>query len=319
MQIAEQEKVQDANAPTLYHPGRAPVWLHGAFGMFLLASLLVFWRTLDALVVYSFHNESSSHILLVPFVTAYLLFTERKRIFAAARPSIPIGAALIFVGIAFYWTAARNSFLWQGNDALSATTLALVLIWVGGFLSSYGLVSTRAALFPLFFLLFMVPLPDKALGWTIFVLQQGSTDVTCFLFNALGVPVLREGFVLTLSSVKIEVAQECSGIRSSIALFITCLLAARFFLRTWWKIVFFVLLVFPLVVIKNGIRIATLTLLSIYVDPGFLHGRLHHQGGFVFFILGLLLLLPVFLALEKSEHPRPKPKAQSPVVGVVAH
>ena len=65
-----------------------------------------------------------------------------------------------------------------------------------------------------------------------------------------------------------------------------------------------VLLSFPLSVIKNGIRIAALTLLSIYVDPGFLTGRLHHEGGFVFFLVAMLILWPVLLWLKKSEKPR---------------
>ena len=63
----------------------------------------------------------------------------------------------------------------------------------------------------------------------------------------------------------------------------------------------FVLLSLPVSIIKNGIRIATLTLLSIYVDPGFLTGRLHNEGGFVFFLVALLFLCPVFLWLEKSD------------------
>src|ERR1700746_3482716 len=76
-----------------------------------------------------------------------------------------------------------------------------------------------------------------------------------------------------------------------------------FVLRTRWKMFLLVLLSIPLSVIKNGIRIATLTSLSIYVDPGFLTGRLHREGGFVFFCIALLILLPVFLCLEKSEGP----------------
>jgi exosortase/archaeosortase family protein len=63
-----------------------------------------------------------------------------------------------------------------------------------------------------------------------------------------------------------------------------------------------VALALPLSVVKNGIRITTLTLLSLYVDPGFLYGKLHRDGGFVFFLLALALLYPVFLVLEKSEH-----------------
>jgi exosortase len=150
----------------------------------------------------------------------------------------------------------------------------------------------------------MIPLPERFLDWTIQLLQRGSTEVAYLLFNLVGVPALKQGFVISVPGISIEVAAECSGIRSSLALLITCLLAAHLYLRTPWKIAVFILLVLPLSVIKNGIRIVTLTLLSLYVDPRFLTGSLHREGGFVFFLLALLLLFPVFLALERSEgHP----------------
>ena len=278
--------------------------MNAAYGAFVLISVVVFWKACTSLVSYSLDNESSSHIILIPFVSAFLLVIERRRIFTAVRSSFVIGPGVVLAGILLYLVVARHASAWPGNSPLSATALAIILVWLGGFMCCYGLRAARAAAFPLLFLLLMIPVPDKALDWMIHLLQQGSTDVTCFFFNLFGVPYLRNGFVLSLPTVNIEVAKECSGIRSSIALFITCLLAAHFYLRTWWKILLFVVLVFPLVVVKNGIRIATLTLLSIYVDPGFLSGRLHHEGGFVFFLLTLLLLFPVFLLLEKSEHRR---------------
>ena len=150
----------------------------------------------------------------------------------------------------------------------------------------------------------MVPLPDVVLDRTICALQEGSTEIAYLIFQAVGTPVLRHGFLLSVPGVTIEVAKECSSIRSSIALFITCLLAAHLYLRTGWKMFVLVLLSLPLSIIKNGIRIATLTLLSIYVDPSFLTGKLHHEGGFVFFFLALLILWPVFLWLERSDRPR---------------
>jgi exosortase len=274
---------------------------HMIFGTFVLLSAIVFWRMLGALVSYSLHNESGSHIILIPLVSAYLLFKERQRIFSSVRPSIAIGICVILTGVVLFLAATRRVGSWQGDESLSVATLSIVLICVGGFLSSYGLGAARAAAFPLLFLILMVPLPDRTLGWAVHLLQQGSTEVAYFLFNVVGVPVLRQGFVLSVPSVTIQVAAECSGIRSSIALFITCLLATHLYLRTPWKIAVFLLLVFPVAVIKNGVRIVTLTLLSIYVDPSFLHGKLHRDGGFVFFLLALLLLFPVFVVLERSE------------------
>jgi len=277
---------------------------HAAFGLFWIASLAVFWKAIGTLVVYSLHHESSSHIVLIPLVSAYLLFTERKQIVSAARPSAAAGIGLIVVGAFLYWLTIRGSLPEQGNVQLSAASLALVLVWIGGFLWLYGWASARAAMFPLLFLLLMVPLPDRALSFVIHLLQEGSTEAAYLLFRMVGVPVLRQGFILSVPTVTIEVATECSGIRSSVALFITCLLASHFYLRTPWKVLVFLLLVFPLAVIKNGVRIVTLTLLSIYVDPSFLYGNLHRDGGFVFFGLALLLLLPVLLVLGRSERRR---------------
>lgn len=119
---------------------------------------------------------------------------------------------------------------------------------------------------------------------------------------ALLASFLRQGFFLTVPGTTIEVTKECSGINSSVAPFITCLVAAHLFLRTPWKQILLVSLAIPLAILKNGIRIVTLPLLSIYVDPAFMTGRLNHQGGFVFFLFALAILAPVLKCLENSEH-----------------
>jgi exosortase len=274
---------------------------HLIFAALSVISVFIFWKPLSALVAYSLGHESASHILLIPLITLYLLYTERKRIFQPTYFSLISGGVVILIGIGFYWVADTTWASAEGNDGLVATTLSFVVIWLGAFLLCYGSRATRAAAFPLLFLLLMVPLPEAVLEKTIYLLQQGSTEIAYLLFKLVQVPVFRQGFVLSLPSVSIEVAKECSGIRSSMALFITCLLAAHLFLRTHWKMAFFVLFALPLAIIKNGIRITTLTLLAIYVDPSFLTGNLHHDGGVVFFLLTLAILAPVLLLLQKSE------------------
>jgi exosortase len=277
---------------------------HAAFVAFVLACALVFWKTLGNLVMYSLHNDSSSHIILIPLVAFSLLYIERKRVFSITSTSISSGIGLALGGVILYWLVNRKFFPLEGNESLSLETFSIILVWVGGFLLCYGFVALRAAAFPLLFLLLMVPLPDMLLDRAIHALQVGSTEIAYLLFQAVGTPVLRQGFLLSVPGVTIEVAKECSSIRSSIALFITCLLAAHLYLRTPWKVTLFVLLAFPLAILKNGIRIVTLTLLSIHVDPSFLTGNLHHEGGFVFFLVALLILWPVLLWLEKSDKPR---------------
>jgi exosortase len=277
---------------------------HASFVAFIVVSSLAFYKTLNTLVAYSLHNDSSSHIVLIPLIAFSLLYLERRNTFSITGTSAGAGIGLALGGIILYWLANQGPVPRDGNWPLSLETLSVILVWAGGFLLCYGLVAFRAEAFPLLFLLLMVPLPDPVLDRVIHALQQGSTEIAYLLFQATGTPVSRQGFLLSVPGVTIEVAKECSSIRSSMALFITCLLAAHLYLRTGWKMLLFVVLSLPVSVIKNGIRIATLTLLSIYVNPSFLAGELHREGGFAFFLIALLILCPVFLWLERSDKAR---------------
>jgi exosortase len=287
---------------------------HAGFVAFVLISSLAFYKVLAVLIDYTLHDESRSHLMLIPLVAIILLYLDRRRIFANIRPGIGPGVALILGALILYFVANRSPFPQDGNMPLAVSTLALILAWAGGFLLFYGPSSLEAAAFPMLFLLLMVPLPDVILDRVIHALQTGSTEIAYLIFQAVGTPVVRDGFLLTVPTVTIEVAKECSSIRSSLALFITCLLAAQMFLYTGWKKLVFVVLAMLVSVVKNGIRIATLTLLAIHVDPGFLTGKLHRDGGFVFFLIALAILWPAFILLEKSEKPPkpPSPGGQSP-------
>lgn len=277
---------------------------HAAFAGFAILSATVFWKALYVLIIFSLSHESSSQVVLIPLASIYLLYSERSRIFRDTHTSLIPGGAVVLAGISLYLFVVSQFSVQDPERFLPGATLSIVMLWLGGFLLCYGGEAWRRASFSLLFLLLMVPFPPTFLERTIYLLQQGSTEITYLLLRTIGVPVLRQGFVLAVPGVTIEVAKECSGIRSSVALFITCLLASHLFLRTKWKMLVLVLLAFPLAIIKNGIRITTLTLLSIYVNPAFLRGNLHRDGGFVFFTLALLILFPVFLLLEKSDKPQ---------------
>jgi exosortase len=271
-----------------------------AFACIIAISFFAFWNLLYALVIFSTDHESSSHIILVPFISIYLIYAERSRIFKVVTSSVVPGALFLAFAVVLYGFSARH-YPQASEQFLPGAALAIVLIWVGVFILCYGAAAATRASFALAFLLLMVPLPPSLLDRSIYFLQQGSTEIAFLLFRMLGVPVLRNGFILALPGVTIQVAKECSGIHSSVALFITCLLAAHLFLRRTGNRILFALLAFPLAIVKNGIRIATLTLLSIYVNPEFLTGKLHHQGGFVFFLGALVFLIPILFLLQRSE------------------
>ncbi len=274
-------------------------WLIYAF--WFVASLLAFHRPLQSVIHFAVRNDDASHIFLIPFISASLLYGERRSIFQRVSYDPVIASSLMAVSAAVVATALWSGSTWNVSGSVAAYTLALVLVWIAGFALVFGRDATRAARFSLLLLLLAVPLPDFLLTHAVHFLQRGSADLVAALFDLTGIPYLREGFVFHLSSVNIEVAEECSGIRSSMAVLILALLATHFYLRSFWKQALFILFSLFIMIVKNGVRIATLTVLSIDVNPSFLFGRLHRQGGVIFFLLGLALLVPILWLLVRSE------------------
>ena len=273
-------------------------WLYAAW---VLATGVFFFSPVLRFVRYAFSNENASHTILIPVICAWLIFIDRDRIFASAGSAVRASLTFLFSGLFSAGLALLLGPRWSDLNQLSLYVFALILFWVSGFAFFFGGSALQRARFPLIFLLFTIPFPDLLLDKTVYFLQRGSTEIAAVLFDWSGVPVLRDGFVFHLAHVNIEVARECSGIRSSLALLILAIVVAHFYLGTFWKQVVFVVAGLFVMVLKNGVRIVTLTLLATYVDPGFLFGRLHHSGGVVFFVLGLALLAPLLWLMERGE------------------
>jgi exosortase len=212
-----------------------------------------------------------------------------------------VGVPSLAAGIALFCLAQTRFATLSRNDRVSVVMLAIVLVWMAGFLLCYGAQVFRAALFPLLFLLLAIPIPAVALDNIVLVLQKGSAIMTYALFKLLGMPVFWQHFKFLLPGVEIEIAEECSGIRSSQALFISSILVGHLFLQSNVRRLVLSLFTIPVVIFKNAVRIVTISSLGIYVDPSFLHGKLHRYGGLPFSLVSLAILLPFLLALQKSE------------------
>jgi exosortase len=278
-----------------------------AFG-FLLVCVLPFVLALDltrGLFTLILEKETFSQIPLIPLVSAVLLYENRKAIFSEVSFGRVWGIALITLGLIFLGVARLN--LWRLSSANqgSVFVFGVVLVWMGAFAVFFGARAFRAACFPLLFLLFAVPIPEPILSKVIYFLQKESAEVAEIFFRLAGIPYFRQGFVFELPTVTIRVAEECSGIRSAIALLITTVLASHFFLRTTWRRLILCAFVVPLAIFKNGLRIMALTTLSVYVNPGFLSGNLHHHGGIVFFMFALVPAALLLVWLQKGEKPNP--------------
>ena len=241
-------------------------------GLFLavVAALMLFGPVREYLY-WTYKSAYYTHVVLIPLVCAYLVFTGRKEIFGQIRLCLRAWRRRGRPGPA---PARRGN-----NDGLRVEQERLLCACgvrdgacchrglhralrpagvSGGAVSAAlsGLHGTRCRR----------PWRSGSSGCC----SLGSAEFVAFLFPFTGVPVLRDGVVFHLPGLSIEVAPECSGIRSSMALVITCVLAGHMFLKTTWKKAVLVLAVLPVTMLKNGIRIVTLSVLAVYVDRGFL-------------------------------------------------
>jgi exosortase C (VPDSG-CTERM-specific) len=180
------------------------------------------------------------------------------------------------------------------TDYLALLALSFLCCLAAGGFFFLGREWMRTAAFPLAYLIFMVPMPDALTQALETASKYASAEVANVLFHLSGTPFLRDSLIFQLPNITIQVAQECSGIRSSVVLLITSVLAANLFLKTPWRRFALVAFVIPLAILRNGFRILVIGLLCVNVGPQMIHSLIHRRGGPVFFALSLI---PFFLVL----------------------
>ena len=265
---------------------------------------LAFFQPLARLVEYASQHSLHSHLPLIPFVAAYLLVTQRATLPAAGPRSIAGALSLAFISAAAITSGLASGSGLDASERLALMTLGYVaFVAAGGFLF-LGARWMRAAAFPVAFLIFMVPLPDRAVIWLEDALVLASADVSAWLIRATGTPLLREGTIFTLPTIVLEVARECSGIRSTWVLFIVSLVASHMFLQSPWRRVILVAFVIPLGILRNGFRILVIALLCVHVGPHMIDSVIHHRGGPIFFVLSLFPLYLLLTWLRRQDRQR---------------
>lgn len=272
---------------------------HLVFVLLLTISVAVFWTPLRTAAALSWSDGRYSHLLLIPVISAFLLYIERARIFS--QPTDRRGAAFSLLLAAAVVVLSALTPLGAGNR-LAVMILSAVLVWAAAFGLCYGTRVLGAAAFPLGFLAFMIPLPESVLNWIVHALQSASADTSAVLFRAIGMPSFRNGFRFQLPGVEIEIAKECSGIRSTFALLLVSVLAGYILLRSPYGRICLAVAAIPIGIFKNAVRIVALSYLGVYMDRSYLDGKLHHQyGGLVFSSLSLLLVIPLIILLRRLD------------------
>ncbi len=277
-----------------------------AFGLLCAVSILFWWHPLATTLSLALTNDAYTHILLILPLSAALIYLDLKYLDSKALRSDPqssprLGSALLVLALLMGCSARWGMGAAPGDIRLSLGMFALVTWWIASVLLSLGATAFRRFLFPLCFLFLMAPIPESALSGIVEFLQQQSAFAARIMFRAAGVPVTQDGIMLSIPNLDIEVARECSSIRSSLMLAVTTLVLAHLFLRSWWRKVLLVVAAIPLSVAKNGLRIFTIAELGTRVDPGFLDGKLHHNGGILFYGLAVVAVGALLWILRRTD------------------
>jgi exosortase C (VPDSG-CTERM-specific) len=265
------------------------------FAIGSVALIAAFAFTLVNLFGYCLREDLFSYILLVPFVSAYLISCDRRDLEMTYSPATGVAAALgglggIFLTLSFFHA--------EPVGVLALRTLAFVFGWNSLAVWALGGRFMRGIVFSAAFLLFLTPLPPDLVNWIEHCLQHASAEAASWLFSLTGIPNFRMGLSFQLPNITIEVAPECSGIRSTLALFITSLVAGKILLERPWHRASLALLVIPLGILRNAFRIVTLGWLCTHYGADMIHSPIHHRGGPVFFAISLLPLLAMLVVFR---------------------
>jgi len=264
-----------------------------------LAVMPLFGGSLASIVRLSLRDDRYSHLLAVPAVTLALIAFGRRRILADARYWWRGGFVLAVLSVSVHLLSRVLQVRYDPAWGLCLDALALVIAWIAAFAGCLGKSALKESLFPLCFLFLFAPLPPQVLSFAEIGMQKASAELSYAVMRSSGMPVFRDGLKFLLPGIEIEVARECSGIRSSIGLLMTALVLGYLFLPAAWKRLCFIALTVPIVIFKNALRITILSWLGVHVSRDLLTGPLHHQGGPLFALIALAIQLPLLFALQR--------------------
>lgn len=281
------------------------------FSILSAISVAIWWGPITSSFALAVSDEQYTHILLILPISAALIFQDWKppQPFGGLR----IGSVFLVIAVLATVVVRWKAIPLPSDGRLSLNMVAVAVWWIAAFVLCFGPRAFRRALFPLCFLFWTVPLPEFVLNPIVSLLQRSSAAAAHLLFAVAGVPVAQRGMLIHVPGLTVEVARECSSIRSSLMLMVTTMVLAQIFLRSPWRKALVIAAAIPLSVAKNGLRIFAIVMLATRVDPSYLTGRLHRQGGIIFFLIALAAIFVLILMARRGEEKEPGSRAQGSV------
>jgi exosortase len=258
------------------------LWLWGTAALAISISFL-YKDVFFALVRQWWDDPDFSHGFLVPLIVIYLLWQRRQAVECLPLQPSWWGLAVVAAALGILLLGVLGAELFISRSSFILLLAGLVIFFLGW-------AQFRVLIFPWAFLFLMVPIPTILMNQITLPLQFMASNLAATLLRAAGVPVLREGNVIQLPTMSLEVVEACSGIRSLVSL-ITLAIVYSYFLEKNKAIrVLLVVSAVPIAIAANGLRIMGTGLAGIYWSPDKAEGFFHDFSGWVIFVLSLLML-----------------------------
>jgi exosortase len=261
----------------------------------LIAGLVgaLYGPVLVHMVIQWWQDPDYSHGFVIPIFVGYLLYLRRNELRQISVEPDNFGYLLMLTAIAFLLAGTLGAELFVSRSSLLILLAGMILFFAGWKM-------LRAVAFPLLFLGLMIPLPALIYNQVTFPLQLLASRLASNCIELLGVPVLREGNVLVLPNYSLEVVEACSGIRSLMSLIALAVAYGYFVERRLWARIALVVLMLPIAVASNALRVVGAGVLTYFWGPHSAEGFFHLFQGWLIFVSAVAGMLLVHWVLSRS-------------------
>jgi len=258
----------------------------------LVLTCIVYASILEQLVIQWWSDPDYGHGFLVPLISGFALWHQRARwLNSEVKPS-NCGLLVMLGGVVLLLGGSLGAELFTSRFSMLVLLAGMVL-----FLAGWK--KLRSVSFPLGFLVLMIPIPVIVYNQITFPLELLASRIATSWLELMQVPVLREGNILILPNYSLEVVEACSGVRSLMTL-ITLAVAYGYFAesRRWVRYALPVLMV-PIAIVSNAIRIMGTGVLTYHFGPEAAEGFFHEFSGWIIFLAALILMFVCHLVLRR--------------------
>ena len=236
-------------------------------------------------------DSDYSHGFLIPFISAYIIWTNREKISTIRINSDNLGLLVLFKGLSLYILGITGAEFFTMRFSMIPVILGIVYYLCGKEM-------TKNVLVPVGFLVFMIPVPAIVFNIAAFPLKLLAANIATNVIQFLSIPVVRDGNIIYLKDMTLEVADACSGIRSLMSMLALGVSYAYIFQKCMLKRTILVLCVLPITIIANVARVTGTGILSHYVGPAAASGFFHEFAGIVIFLVAFAMFISVATILR---------------------